>query len=470
MKERSATIALSAKFGFHPAVMALWAVYLCAIAAALYLLPGAPYFPMLTALTLIPAVFTAIYRNSAGHSDRGEMVLMTASLLLALGIIANVYTYTTVLGGSDSAPVLINDDAHRCFNDALYYLGDKGIRSDASHGLFPLMMAGLFALTGVSVSAGLCVSMCATLCTLVCIGSIWVKVTGKRLDAWRAMACTAAVCYFIAEGTILIKDAWAIASFAIGALALTQMAVSRRSIWLMALSSAMLLVSRPNMLMALGLGVAIICYAERRTPAAIRRSAWMLLLAGVCFGLSYLLNATPKATIVLDVASNTNISYQHARHQVYTSLIGDYHTLSPLSRLALMPFTAAVQFFIPFPWNFTRDLDFGLSLAYAHISYPWYAFGGLAIYYLLAGMRRSGMLMRALFVWGVAVWLIPCWSFGGTISRYGLMALPMLAPGVSSVLENSTQRKSFKIFAIIFITLVAATLVVCHHFQSGIAQ
>ena len=117
-----------------------------------------------------------------------------------------------------------------------------------------------------------------------------------------------------------------------------------------------------------------------------------------------------------------------------------------------------------------RDIDFGISLVYAHIAYPWYLFGGTAIYYTFFDLRRSPALMRAIFLWGVIIWLIPCWSFGGTISRYGLMAVPLLAPAVSLTLTRSLRRRSFIIFSSLFILLVAITLLVCHHLQSGISQ
>ena len=36
-----------------------------------------------------------------------------------------------------------------------------------------------------------------------------------------------------------------------------------------------------------------------------------------------------------------------------------------------------------------------------------------------------------LVLWAMLCWLIPCYLFGGTISRYGLMAVPLVAPAVS---------------------------------------
>ena len=196
----------------------------------------------------------------------------------------------------------------------------------------------------------------------------------------------------------------------------------------------------------------------------------MIALIAALFCLAHFVYITPRTDIVAGVVNNDAVSFTEPRHQIYASLIGEYHLLPAWRRILLMPFTAAVQFFIPFPWNWLRDIDFGISLVYAHIAYPWYLFGGTAIYYTFFDLRRSPALMRAIFLWGVIIWLIPCWSFGGTISRYGLMAVPLFAPAVSFTLTRSLRRRSFIIFSSLFILLVAITLLVCHHLQSGISQ
>lgn len=452
----------------HPASMAAGAFYVCAVVLALWLLPGAPFVPSLLAFILIAAGACLCLRRSAGYSPRAEVVLLLAATLLTVGIIANVYTFTTLLHGTDSDPVLINNDARRNFNDAIFFLGLGDGRSQPSHGLFSFVLTGIMAITGPSITALSCLSMVSTLCTLICISSIWVNLTGNRSHSWIPMAAAAAVCYFIAAGTVLVKDAFVIAAFALAALALTRIEFSWRSFVRLTVAAIMVMLARPNMLFAMTAGIPLMWWTQRTNARSMAAAAAMLAIVAAAYVMPSILSLTPKLGLIMDVSENNAVSFTYARHTVYTSLIGDYHNLSHLQRLLLMPFSAAVQFFIPFPWNYLRDIDFGLSQIYAHVGYPWYAFGGLCIYYLCFAWRRSPALMRALFLWGVFIWLIPCWCFGGTISRYGLMALPMFAPAVAFTLRNSLRRRSLHIFATGFIIIVTITLLVCHHLQSSI--
>lgn len=464
------SFATQARFALTATDLVRWLAFVTAVALTLFLLPGAPALPTFAAVTLITLAALAVYRHSAGWSSRGETVLIAASALLAVGIIANVYVYTTVLGGTDSQPVLVNPDAERNFNDAIYYLGINGSRSPGSHGLYPLIVTAVFTLTGPSITAALCLSMAATLTTLICVSTIWVRLMARRSDAWLAMAATAAVCYFMASGCILVKDAWTVAAFALAAVALSRMQPVPGFVTAMSVSAFMLFMARPNMLLALILGILIVFPATPHQRHCWHIPAVMIALIAALFCLAHFVYITPRTDIVAGVVNNDVVSFTEPRHQIYASLIGDYHLLPAWRRILLMPFSAAVQFFIPFPWNWLRDIDFGASLVYAHLAYPWYLFGGTAIYYTFFNLRHSPALMRAIFLWGVIIWLIPCWSFGGTISRYGLMAVPLLAPAVSLTLTRSLRRRSFIIFSSLFILLVAITLLVCHHLQSGISQ
>ncbi len=445
----------------------LWLAFVVIVALMLIVLPGAPVVSSFVALSLITFVAVVVYRHTAGWSSRGEIVLLVSAMLLAVGIVANVYTYTTLLGGSDSTPVLNNNDAFRTYNDALYYIGLSDWRSPMSHGFYPVVISAVFTITGPSITAGLCVSMVATLCTLICVSTLWVKLTAMRGNAWQCMLVTAAVCYFLASGTLLIKDAWTISAFALASVALSDMG-NNRGLVVLTIVCAMLFIARPNMLLAIVLGIFIVWLANRHQKQNQTYLLLALSLVLATFLTAQWIGGTPNPETVIDVNANHDVSYSEPRHEVYTSLIGNYGQLPLLQRVLLLPFSAAVQFFIPFPWNFMRDVHFGVSEFYAHIAYPWYAFGGLCIYYLIKVWRRSPTKLRAIFLWGVAIWLIPAWCFGGTISRYGLMAVPIMAPAVAFTVENSLNRKSLRIFALIFAIIILATLMVCYNLQSGL--
>ncbi len=445
----------------------LWVAYILVVCIGLpYIMPGVPFWTGRFGLLIVPLAAMVCYRYTAGYSIKGEFVLLSASMLLGAGIIANVWYYTTLSGGTDSAPVLVNADMHRTFEDALYYLGYNEHRSSITHSLYSVIIAGVLAVTGPSVTAGLLVNMACTLATLVCVSTLWVNVTGRRSDSWIAMLCTAAVCYLLASGTFLNKDAWTICAMSVAATGLTRPS-SPRMFMAVIVGAIMLFISRMNMLWALVAGI-VIMWVFARAP--LRHQGWTiaalaLIIAMYYYG-RYEPGATPQTLMVISPSENIYVSYQADNQMAYYRLFGDYHDHGQFERLLLMPVSAIVQYLIPFPWNYARDTIFGLTEAYAHFGYPWYIFGAVLVYYMCAVWRRSPVMMRALTLWAIFIWLIPCWCFGGTISRYGLMAVPLMAPAVAYTIKTSTKRKSMRIYSLIFIILLAATLIVCYHLHT----
>ena len=159
-------------------------------------------------------------------------------------------------------------------------------------------------------------------------------------------------------------------------------------------------------------------------------SAAVLLTCIYCYVVLYT-NTTFSPEVALsqrdDMALQTAEGYSD-RMYAYTSVAGVYYLYSPFERLLRLPMSLAVQFLTPFPWGFMKHVDFGYSLVYSHIAWPWYAVGGLAVFYFLFGMRRSPK---------DAVSSVLAWRSHDGIGRFhlrwtGVALLPSVATGYSS--------------------------------------
>ena len=418
------------------------------VGACMYFLPGAPPAAF-AGFAGITVVVLAVYGFGCGGASRlGAYILLGAATLLSIGVVINVNYFTIVSGGTDAAPVLYNSDALRTWNDALYRLDAGGEAIPSTYGMYGGIIAAVMSITGVSISAGLMVSMAAILVSILCSGIIAWRLTANRRIAAVSMACAAAVCYFLTSGTLLIKDAWVCASFAMVGVGFASSGDRSmlRIIVPIYIGAIMLLPVRPNMLLAIAIGT-IICILPAAAEAENRRRAitYTGLCAGFCillWGVGNIARITPEADGIIRMsASNDWIRYDAPNQLAYYNFIGDYATLPVYFKVLMLPVTAAVQFLIPFPWNWGRDILYGPTSLYAHIAYPWYIFGLLAFYYLLYVRREYRISMTIpysrlksvtrLVLWAMLCWLIPCYLFGGTISRYGLMAVPLVAPAVS---------------------------------------
>lgn len=441
---------------------------LTVVAVVLWLLPGAPFVPTLCATALLTACMVAIGSRMQWWSPGAEIVIIISATLLAVGVIANVYYFTTTSSGTDSAPVLLNPDAARAWQDTMYYLGESTTRSPLNHGLIGMVFASVMFFTGPSVTAGLMVSLTMTLVTLMCAGALGYKLGQTRRAAWLSMVATACICYLMASGTILIKDATVIAGMALTAVALADIegGSRRRAMIFMVSGSVLLSLSRPQMLILAAAGALIVAVASRRSRHAVGTALICALMAIVFLLVVKWLSNTPIYAVTNLSGSDFSFRFDAPQQAPYFALIGNYTDLAIYKRVLLLPASAAVQFFIPFPWNYMRDVIFGPTLAYAHVAYPWYVFGGVMLYYLFTGLKSVARRYRPFALWAAVIWLVPCWLYGGTVSRYMLPAVPLMAPVVVAVIANCWRHRRFRIFMGVYAGVVAVALIVCHHYQT----
>lgn len=159
--------------------------------------------------------------------------------------------------------------------------------------------------------------------------------------------------------------------------------------------------------------------------------------------------------------------FDHQQQRAFYAIVGNYHSFPFWKKLLYLPITLVVQMFIPFPWNYERDIAFGYTEAYAHFAYPWYLFAGMVIYYVIYLLRQATPRMRMFTLWALFCWAVPCVLFGGTVSRYGLPAVILMAPCVAEVLTNHLRDKRFIRFSACYIAVLAIALPICYILQNS---
>lgn len=453
--------------------------YILLVSLALILMPGADFFLTLTALIGVWVVVFFVYRVVPWYSEAGKWTLLIATMILALGIISNVHLYTTISGGTTVNPILLNSDAARFFNDALYAMDSSigGATDIKNHG-YGLLVSWLWRMTGITIVSPLVVNMLLMLFSVIMSGGIsWRVLSGEtcRSGQWVAscaMILIASVCYFLNSGTLLLKESIIIFSFSITAFSLTSLAKlpetgSRQLLMLILWSMGVVLLSftRYNMLFLLIMGVMLMVKWRRRQLmlgiAMILICIACLIAVSVVFHSMQVEMSETTGKIMSGYGMN-NSFFLDSDHVIYTEFIKGYFDYPWWQKVLLLPLSGAVQYLIPLPWGFGDDIHFGYTLAYAHVSYPWYVVGGLILYYFLFLMRQSPVLLRRFAVWGALVWLLPAYLFAGTVSRYTLPILSVLIPCAVYVLASWRNHLRFKQWMICYgMMLVVALVMVC---------
>ena len=428
------------------------------------LLPGLTWGNRgLMAVVTALAVFVPSYTTFSSKTATVTMAVL--SIMLGVGVILNAYCFTAYSGGTPTDPVLNNIDFYRWWNDAIYHIGDdEGTKATANFGFYGYILAGILRIFGKTVGTALIWSMLLMLTSVLVVGALTYKITQTRIQAALGMICFSSVCYMLSMGTFILKDAFVILAFAIAAYGLN--CRKFRFLFLVLLSALMILMSRRNFLLPLILGIGIISFRRGNRKFAVIGAIIIFIIWFVPQFYGY--NAGLDQLVTTDVVMG--VRFDSPQQMALYKIIGDYSQLSIIKKILLLPLTATVQFFIPFPWNFTRDFDGGFTMLYAHISYLWYIFGFIAMYFFVSRWRDFFNPIYLTAIFGVICWLIPAFLFAGTISRYGLCAVALMAPAVAQILYNNLKSRKFYTWFATYAVVVCVVLLVAHHLQMAAMQ
>lgn len=459
--------------------------YLLIVALTLILLPGASFFPTLIAMAGVWIVTALCYQATAARNSAGWWTLLIAATALAVGVIANIHFFTAAQGAETTAPVLQNIDARANFDSAQSSLG----LGDAAHSPrslgYPLFISAIWHITGITIVAPLIINMLMILLTAITCGTITVRLlsaeNNRHSRQWLqscAIIMTVAVCYLMTTATILVKDAGICLSMAMTGLGLTIQTVppaTAKSSWRLWSAFAIGIIGvatfRPHYLFIV-------------IPAIIITTPWRHC-SGVTFRRFLIMSG---ATIIVWTANNwllievwdkysLGIAYMpevlaesftdtgHPQHAYHSMLFKDYYQMPLWHRLLWLPANAALIYLIPFPWDFSRYIDFGYTYIYAKIAYPWYAIGGMILFYFLFLWRRSSKPLKLLTIAAAILWLIPAYITAGSVSRYVLPLVVWLIPAAVTVSDRYVTSRRFRIFAICYCVLLTAVLTICYHMQ-----
>lgn len=467
MTLRNCTDMSMAYYRFFPVVALLFCLF--AIFLALHVLPGASPAAIGIGGTIIIGSGWAVLRR-ARMGVAAEVLFMVVATALIIGVIANVNYYTTAFGCSDAQPYLQNADANRVWNNALAFYNGTWHDDAFVWNFFGAVISLTFLPGGPSITAALMVSVACGAATMVLTSLIAKCLTDSAKVAVVAMLAVASVCYLMASATILVKDIWVAMCFAAAGYGLCEW---RRSSFVWVLMAILLLgLARKNMILALLLGVIITVFPINKKEL---KSQFVSRIALIIIGIAIIviaqhLTISPTIAGQLTGTPEYTESHQGARHAFY-SIIGEETNTDILRKLLLFPVLALTQFLIPLPWDFARDTIFGPTLAYAHFGYPWYLFGIIFVYYMCTAKRVAGTnKLLVMSVWALIVWLIPVYTAMGTVSRYALCAVPLMAPAVAAVVMQCRQRRSFWCWLAFCVVAIGLGLLMIHHLQYSVTQ
>lgn len=448
------------------------AVSIALIATALVLWPGAGVITTAMAVAIIALTMIATWRQCPWYSREGSWALLAIMTLAIIGDIININYYTVAAGATASNPVLQNYDACRDWTCACAINYGDVCPPEYYAGGMSYLVAGLLRIFGRSVAVPIFFDTWCYGLAVMLISGIGYRLAGNdRRVALATMIVTVTICYLFAQATLILKDVPLTLSMAAVVYVMASWAMDDiarpTAVQILMLVIALLLIAllRQHMLVMVAVGAVLFIAGCRGDLRFI-----ILLAAVVClywiWG-HYVMPPAAEAINTITAESHVEIVQTSGQTAPLDNLIGDYTKLPFYVKMLLLPLSVAVQFLIPFPWNFERDIIFGPVDAVAHFGYTWYLAGALIIYWIFACMRRAGRPMELTIIWGVILTCVTAYISSGRVSRYCLPLLPLLLPAAAWVLVYCRREKALKVWLGVFAVLLAATLVICYKMQNG---
>ena len=427
------------------------------VAVALAMMPGAEFFSTHAAFCGVWMCVEFAYSRMEWKSDLGWYSLLAAMTLTAVGVVANVYGYTTLAGASTSEPYLFNTDHHRYFYDSLALMGGNVSDVHEYQYGYSYLIIGIWKITGISIVPLLVINQAAMMFTLIFCGGLAAEVAGKNRNLPNiAIILCASVCYLLNHSTLLLKES--LITLALVAFCYSMLSSKRKSWFILIFSIILFGLIRSHWLPYLLVALLFVNHGIFKT----KTSAALGLIAVLWYAFYLLYHGDYGSQIISgDDIQSAYVSEEEGRGAFWT-LIGDYFSYPVWKRILLMPLCAVVQIVTPFPWNFERDMVYGMTQWYSHVAYPWYGIAGIIAYYLGCDFLKGKMNtpLKRLTIAGLLLWLIPVYLFAGSVSRYSLVAVPLLVPCAAYIIANGYyRRKSFIFWAAAYSAIMAAGLI-----------
>lgn len=423
---------------------------------------------------------TILHRARATSVAACVILLLITAFLLLINYL-NLVEWTSFGGYTLHQPDL-EGDPRKYYKWAWHYYDGSVPWEKVIFPGFPFMILCLFKAFGVNVIWPQALNLMFTLTAVVLTGMMTRRLLSHRVKATPSallaggMLLFLMLTYNLMSDINILKEASITMSITLAGFAMSSMASSDeerfqpwRDILLMALACVLMAAVRTTYLYFLLIGIGIMALPHLRRDWVMALTMMALVVLGLVIGSQFAAYTFDRHVKFFQSSMYLQRTYaMEGRHGFYLELIGYYFIYSPLHRIAMLPITSTIQYFIPFPW--LNGEEPSLFNYVCRFNYTWYLLGGVALFYYAVLSWRRAENMGAWPWWPVIVFLGIAYVMGGTITRYVLPIQPLWIPVVMYVLcrvFEGHRRKAFARWMIVYILIVAMVLLVCLELQEG---
>lgn len=422
-----------------------------------------------------------ILHHARGTSVGAHVVLLVMTAFLLVINYLNLVEWTS-FGGYTLHQPGFEGDALKYYKWAWHYYDHSVPWERVIFPGFPFLILCLFKVFGVNVIWPQAMNLMFTLTAVVMTGMTTRRLLSHRVKAMPSTLLTGGMLlyfmltYNLMMSVSILKEGSITLAMTLAGFAMSSMAASDeerfqpwRDLLLMALACVLMGAVRTTYLYIVLAGIVVMALPHLRRNWVMALSMMALVGLALVVGNEFAAYSFDRHVKIVNGGWNMQRFYVIRGPQgFYPRLIGYYFLFSPLHRAAMLPLTASIQFFVPFPWLNGEDPTLFNYLC--RFSYSWYLLGSTALFYYVVMSWRRLEHMGAWPWWPALAFVMLAYVMGGSITRYVLPVQPLFIPVAMYVLcrvFEGRRRKAYTWWMIVFVLVVAVVLLLCLELQEG---
>lgn len=424
-------------------------------------------------ITIVVIIFNFLYKWSIkrGRGTRLPVIYSFSFIVSFLFIIwINI---TSIQLGSSNSPSLPGDALSYFQIGSELALTDKALIDVSLNYIgYPLVLSWVFSLFGNHLIFGLLVNMLLLFFNIFLISECTYRVTNNLKDFQSSFLLLLLTASFMATGFMLLKDVFIVTSVTISlyaSLNLLYKKTAKKNYIILILSVLIMALFRITFIWV-PVVIFILITFERRKLIKLLPVVVGLLVLGIYAGSKLSLKKETSIQENIEFAVSNQVISQRldsGTSSFISALISGYDNWSVVKKFFFIPVTTGIQYVTPFDvYDIQRSIDYPYYFISKNYNILWLIFIGPLVLFSILNFnkkeKRNNTLLLKITYFGILLYILPAFIFGGAIPRYAVPFYPLLLPIMAVNLTkiktlNLNKKKWYKfmgLYILIFLILL----------------
>lgn len=433
-------------------------------------------------IILVVLAFNAYYKWIVRRIVKTSRLptIYSFSFLISFLFILWINITSTQLGSSD-LPYLPGDALRYFQIGSELALTDKALTDVSLNYIgYPLVLSWVFTLFGTHLIFGLLINMLVLFFNIFLISECTLKVTKNLKDFQSSFILLLFTASFMATGFLLLKDIFIITSITISLYASLNLLnnVSVKKNYIILIISVLIMALFRLTFVWVPVAIFLLITFNKRNLIKLLPVVITLLILGINVGSKLSLKEDTSIEQDIEFAFSNQVISQRldsGSTSFISALISGYDNWGIVKKTLYLPITIGIQYITPFDvYDFQQSIEYPYYFISKNYNLLWLLFiGPLALFSILNLLKRSkdlNPLLVKITYFGIVLYILPAFIFGGAIPRYAVpfysLLLPIMAVNLTAIKSIKTYKKKWYRFVGLYV-LTFLTLLIMYLFFKG---